>query len=170
MLRLLKICNQSTRRTQRISVNGKTFEAAYPELILEFIFSRALHKGPLFKRSHIIVRKFTSHRLADISLHDQFFRAKGREKRTDVFHRTLSYPESAGRYVKECRTALRSVKMKSRKEIVLMAFEHALSERDAGRQNLRHTSFHKLCLHQCRVFQLIANGDLISGTDDFREI
>ena len=87
-----------------------------------------------------------------------------------VVQAPLGHFERAGGGVQEGRAALLPVKVQAGEPVVLLAFEHSLSEGDAGGQDFRDAPLDKLGLGELGVFQLVADGHFVAGAHELGEV
>ena len=172
MLCLFEVDYQRSGRadSQRIRVYGIAFQRFYTELFFQFFHCRIIYECPFFQCGDVeFVAEQFLHLLLETSLDHDFFRIQRGDEGADVFRCSLGYLEGARGDVQEGGAAHIFGKCQSREKVVLFLVEHVFAESDARRNHFSHTALHQ-CPGKFRVLQLIADCDLVSGSDKPRKV
>ena len=92
-----------------------------------------------------------------------------REKGADILQAALGDLELASRDIQEGCSALLVLHDEAAEEVVLLDFQHILSERNARSDNLGDAALDEF-LGKFRVLQLVADRNFVAGTDQFRQV
>ena len=171
MLRLFQVHHQGAGGAQpeRHRVHGEALEAVHAELPLELLHRRVIHEGPFVQGRRVIVAEAVLDALLVAPGNDQLLGGERPHQRADVVQRALRHLELSGGHVQEGGAALVALEGEAAQVVVLLDFQHVLAEGDARRDDFRHPALDEL-LRELRVLQLVADGHLEAGADQFRQV
>ena len=99
-----------------------------------------------------------------VASHHEFLGGEGADERFDILEAALRHLEGTGGHVQEGRAHCSvRIEFETAEEVVFLLFQDAVGEGDARGEDFRDAALHQFALRQLRVFQLIADGDLIAG-------
>ena len=107
--------------------------------------------------------------LTVVTLDKNLFRREIIKQFVDIIDRSLGCQELTGRNIQKSDAANIFSEMNGSKEVVFLMVQNIVIDRNSRRNQLRNPSFHQFLGH-LRVFQLIADCNTFTGTDQFRQI
>ena len=169
---LLQIIDKRAGRTdgERLGLDTEALQRLHAQLRTQFFGRRIVHERPFFQRGDIVIAEALADGLETVPLHHQFLGREGCEQGGDIVQGALSCAEGSGRCVQEGRAGLGIVEGQAAEPVVLLLLQHPLAESDPGGKDFGYSPFDQLGLSEFRILQLVADCDLIAGTDEFRKI
>ena len=151
-------------------VNAKTLQRLDVEVLVELLVSRLLGKYPVV---HFVCDKTDAEVafkvLAALSVVENLLGLEVADKIFHVVIGTFARQKLACRDVEEGHAAGSLAEMYGTKEIVLLIVQHRITHRHAWCHQFRNAALDKF-LGQLRVFQLVADGHTLAGSDEFGQI
>ena len=171
-MRLFKIVDECTGGAygKRLGLDSIALQRLHAQLRTQFLGRRIIHERPLFQRGDVVVAESLADGLQAVALHHQFLGREGCEQGGDVFQGPLRRAESAGRCVQEGCARLVAVEGEAAEPVVLLLLQHPLAESDSRGEDFGDATLYKLGLGELRILQLVADRDLVAGTDQLRKI
>ena len=171
VLRLFQIHQQGpgAADSQGIRVDGKALEAVHLKLAPEALHGGIVHERPFVDGCGVEVSETLFQPLLVPPLNHQFLGLERAQQRADVIQRPLRHLELSGGHVQESGPAAVLFHGEPAEVVVLLLFQHPLTEGNARRNNFRYTAFDQF-LGEFGVFQLVADGHFVTGPDQFGEI
>ena len=172
MLSHIKILKYSTRSYYSIleMLYTKAFKVFSFEMFQQTLAGRHFGKNPVvqLESTELISEVAFKHRLLS-TLEQYFFRREIIKQLIDVICLTFGSKKLTGRYIEKSYTTSCFTEMNSGKKVVFLIRKYIVVYGHTGGNQFGNTSLNKF-LGSFRVFQLVANGNSSSGTNQFRQI
>ena len=171
-MRLFEVVDEGAGRAdgEGEGLHAESLQGLHPQLRTQFFGGGIIHERPFLKGGDIVVAEALLHALDAIPLHHQFLGGEGCEERGDIVQRALRDLEGAGGSIQEGGAGEVVVEGEAAEEVMFLLLQHPLAEGDARGENLRDTALHQLRRREFRIFQLVADGNLVAGANQFGQV
>ena len=172
VLRHLQILHNyaGSHHAKREMLHTETLERLRAEVLEELLTRTLLRKHPVvqLERTPPVaepVLEFTLH----LTVVQHLLRLERHQQLLHVIGRALPYQKFSRRDIEKRHAACRLRHVYGSQKVVLLIVQHRVVHRHAGRNKLRNATLYE-GLSKLRIFQLVADGNALSGTDELRQI
>ncbi len=150
--------------------HAKAFQVLHTEMLQQFLSCCLLVEHPFVEFKHAMLCAEETLEISFLSSFKQYFLwLEVGYQLLYVVVRSLGGKKLSRRYIQECHSACPLAEMHGGKEVVLLVVEHVVGHCHTRRYEFCNAALHKF-LCQLRVFELVADGNSSSSSDQFWQI
>ena len=172
MLRHRQILQDSTGSNDTIlqMLHAETFQVLRFKMFQQFLTGGGFRKYPVVKlEREELTAEITLKHQAFATLKKNLLWSEVVQQLVYIIKRPFGSKKFAGRDIEKGNATGSLSEMNGSQEVVPLVVQHIVIDRDTGSHQFGNTAFHQLLCH-FGVFQLVADSDTFSGTNQFRQI